>query len=261
MTLTKTPQGEDLEVVSKNLTDLKLKHWQSVLSTDLEGLMPESRKLILSHLAKATRLELSERHTQSINWRIECAKFIRVQSIDQYDFDYNASTKEIKSGCIKLHDKIRDGHIPRAVFVGTTSLGKTHLARSLGLAACQAEISVLFTKAAQIVNALATAKATHTLDRELKKYLKPQLLIIDELGYVTMDLEASNLFFQVVSERHDRGLGTIVTTNFPFGHWNQIFASDSTAVVIVERLTAEADVFYLEGDSFTQHKRKNKSKK
>ena len=115
MTITKTPQAEDLEVVSKNLTDLKLKHWQSVLTTDLEGLMPESRNLILSHLANATRLELSERHTQSINRRMECAKFIRIQSIDQYDFDYNASTKEIKSGCIKLHDKIRDGHIPRAV--------------------------------------------------------------------------------------------------------------------------------------------------
>ncbi len=260
MTTNKTPT-EELEAVSKNLTDLKLKHWQNVLNTDLDGLLPESRKLILSHLNRATRLELSERHTQSINRRIDLAKFIRIQTIDQFDFDYNASTKEIKSNYIKLHDKIAGGHIPRAVFVGNTSLGKTHLGRSLGYAACQADISVLFTKAAQIVNTLATAKATHTLDRELKKYLKPQLLICDELGYVTMDLEASNLFFQVVSERHDRGLGTIVTTNFAFGHWNQIFASDSTAVVIVERLTAEADVFYLEGESYTQTKRKNKSKK
>jgi DNA replication protein DnaC len=260
MTTAKTPT-EELEVVGKNLLALKLKHWQSDLSTDLEGLLPESRKIILSHLTKATGLELSERHTQSINRRIELAKFIRIQTIDQFDFGYNVSTKEIKSSYVKLYDKIRDGHIPRAVFVGNTSLGKTHLARSLGYAACQADLSVMFTKAAQIVNALATAKATHTLDRELKKYLKPQLLICDELGYVTMDLEASNLFFQVVSERHDRGLGTIVTTNFAFGHWNQIFAADSTAVVIVERLTAEADVFYLEGESYTQNQRKNKSKK
>src|SRR3984957_15856169 len=85
MTTAKTPT-EELEVVGKNLLALKLKHWQSDLSTDLEGLLPESRKIILSHLTKATGLELSERHTQSINRRIELAKFIRIQTIDQFDF-------------------------------------------------------------------------------------------------------------------------------------------------------------------------------
>jgi DNA replication protein DnaC len=79
-----------------------------------------------------------------------------------------------------------------------------------------------------------------------------------ELGYVTMDTEAGNLFFQVISDRHDRGLGTIVTTNFAFGHWNQIFAAESTALVIVERLTADAEVFYLEGESYPQHQRRKK---
>ena len=169
MTTAKAP-SEELEIVCKNLIALKLKHWQSALSTDIEELLPEQRKLVLSHLTKATALELSERHTQTINRRIDLAKFIRIQTIDQFDFDYNAATKEIKSKYVKLHGKICDGHVPRAVFVGNTSLGKTHLARSLGYAACQANISVVFTKAAQIVNEMATAKTTHTLNRELKKY-------------------------------------------------------------------------------------------
>ena len=65
-----------------------------------------------------------------------------------------------------------------------------------------------------------------------------------------MDAQASNLFFQVISARHDQGLGTIVTTNLAFGKWNQIFANDAIAHVIVDRLTAEAEVFYMEGDSY-----------
>ncbi|MBI2606088.1 MAG: ATP-binding protein [Deltaproteobacteria bacterium] len=73
------------------------------------------------------------------------------------------------------------------------------------------------------------------------------------------DGSTGNLFFQVISDRHDRGLGTIVTTNYAFGHWNQIFASESTALVSVERLTADAEVFYLEGESYPQHQRKLKN--
>ena len=257
---TRDPKS-DLEKIAKNMADLKLKNWCNSLSASLEVMLPEQRELLLGHLIKATELELADRHTQSIQRRIEGAKFIRLQTVDQFDFDYNASTKALRSSYLKLHQNTSNGTAPRAVFVGNTGLGKTHLSRALGYAACQSGIGVAFTKAAHIVNNLAAAKVTHTLDRELKKYLKPQLLIIDELGYVTMDVEASNLFFQAISERHDRGLGTIVTTNFAFGHWNQIFASDSTAVVIVERLTADAEVFYLEGESYSKHKRKNPPKK
>ena len=89
-----------------------------------------------------------------------------------------------------------------------------------------------------------------TLDSELRKYRKPQVLIVDELGYVTMDASASNLFFQAISARHDQGLGTIVTTNLSFGKWNQIFANDAVAHVIVDRLTSEAEVFFMEGESY-----------
>jgi DNA replication protein DnaC len=159
---------------------------------------------------------------------------------------------------LKIYNQIRDGKIPRAVFVGNTGLGKTHLAKALGYAVCQSGGSAFFTKASTIINCLAAAKATHDLENELKKYRRPELLIIDELGYVTMDLEASNLFFQVISDRHERNLGTIVTSNFAFGHWNQIFATDSVAVVIAERLTAAAEVFYLEGESYPQAQKKKK---
>lgn len=212
-----------------------------------------------TYLKKWTAIELAERHSQSIRRRIDDARFIRIQTVDQFDFQYNPSTRAIQKDFLKLHHETTSGKIPRAVLVGNTGLGKTHLARALGYAACQAGVSVLFTRASQIVNNLATAKAVYELERELRKYRKPQLLLCDEVGYITMDTEAGNLFFQVVSDRHDRGLGTIVTTNYAFGHWNQIFASESTALVTVERLTADAEVFYLEGESYPQHQRKLKN--
>jgi DNA replication protein DnaC len=256
---TRNPNN-DIEQLLKNLNDLKLKHWPKKLGEQLDQLMPEARKVVVDLLIQGSATELAERHSEAIKRRIESAKFIRIQTVDKFDFDYNDSTKATRSPYLKLHNKISEGVCPRAVFVGNTGLGKTHLARALGYVACQSGIGVLFTKAASIVNNLACAKVTHALDREIKKYLKPQLLIVDELGYVTMDVEASNLFFQAISERHDRGLGTIVTTNYAFRHWNQIFASDSTAVVVAERLTADAEVFYLEGESYTQHQNKKKPK-
>lgn len=258
LTATAIPIPTELTEVASLLSQLKLKYWRDELAKDWPSLKPGEQQWLSQIIKKWIRTELTERHTAAIQRRTEDAKFIRIQSADKFDFKYNASTKLIERDYLKLHNRTLEGQIPRAVFVGNTGLGKTHLGRALGLAACQAGFSVLFTRASQIVNDLATAKAIHNLERELRRYRKPQLLIVDELGYVTMDIEAGNLFFQVISDRHDRGLGTIVTTNFAFGHWNQIFAAESTALVIVERLTADAEVFYLEGESYPQHQRRKK---
>lgn len=248
-----------IELITKNMSELKLRHWEKLIEPELAKLTDSERNLIIKHLKQGSNTELAERQSDLIRRRIASAKFIRTQTVDQYDFDYNKSTRQIKEPLMKINQMAREGIIPKVVFVGSTGLGKTHLARALGYTFCQAGNTVLFIKASTIVNSLAMAKATNTLELEIRRYRKPTLLIIDELGYVTMDLEAGNLFFQVISDRHDRGLGTIVTTNYVFGNWNQIFASEATAVVTVERLTAEAEVFYLEGESYPQNKkRRNK---
>lgn len=228
------------------------------MNRDLQQLNEKERALILKCLSDWTASELAERSAEAIKRKTTAAKFIQTKTVDDYDFDYNKWTKLIRSPYMQMYNQVREGIIPKAVLIGSTGLGKTHLAKALGYAVCQSGKSAFFTKASTIVNCLAAAKATHELENELRKYRRPELLIIDELGYVTMDLEASNLFFQVISDRHERNLGTIVTSNFPFGNWNQIFANDSVAVVIAERLTAAAEVFYLEGDSFPQTQKKKK---
>lgn len=249
----------DLAPITDGLTQLKLKYWCEVLEREWSTFKPADQQWIASTFKSWIDIELASRYSATIKRRIHDAKFIRMQTVDQFDFQYNDSTRAIEKDYLKLHQRTLEGHIPRAVFVGNTGLGKTHLGRSIGYAACQAGLSVSFTRASQIVNDLATAKSVHNLERELRKYRKPQLLLIDELGYVSMDTEGGNLFFQVISDRHDRGLGTIVTTNFAFGHWNQIFAAESTALVIVERVTADAEVFYLEGESYPQYQKRNRT--
>src|SRR6201999_3938090 len=122
-------------------------------------------------------------------------------------------TERIEKSYLTLFNNISKDHLPSAVFTGNAGLGKTHLARALGYGACQEGLSVLFITAAEMVNHPAHAQKTFNLEHELNKYRRPQLLLIDELGYVSLDTQASNLFFQVISGRHDKELGTIATTN------------------------------------------------
>lgn len=231
------------------------------LETDI-GTMPErDRTIILKYLDKWLSVEKAERKSQLIATRIKTAKFRRIQTVDTYDFKHSATTQRIEKSYLTLHANISKENLPSAIFTGNAGLGKTHLARALGYSACQKGLSVLFLTAAEMVNHLAHAQKTFNLEHELSKYRKPQVLIIDELGYVSLDAQASNLFFQVISSRHDNELGTIATTNLPFGKFNQIFANDAIAHAIVDRLVNDAEVFYMEGDSFRPHQRSEKLKK
>jgi DNA replication protein DnaC len=247
-----------LENVRILLLNLRLKHWADALAGDAEQLTPIERKLLLRLVAQWAKTEIARRKNTLIASRIKAAKFKKLQTIDGFDFSYNRSTKLIQKTYLELLHSIGPDTPPSAVFAGTAGLGKTRLARSLGYAACQKGLAVLFMSCAEIVNNLATAQKAFCLEAELRKYRRPSVLIIDELGYVTMAPQESNLFFQVISARHDQGLGTIVTTNLPFGKYNQIFANDAIAHVIVDRLVADAEVFYLEGESYRETEKKLK---
>ena len=248
------------EQLLESLKELRLKHWSDVMVNDLASMTPAEQELILKSLSRWSQTEKSERRAQMIATKIRSSRFKRVQTIDAFDFGHNKATQSIKANYLALHQGVAPGSPPSAVFTGNAGLGKTHLARALGYAACQKGMSVLFVTAAEMVNQLSHAQKAFNLETELNKYRRPQVLIIDELGYVQLDAQASNLFFQVISARHDQGLGTIATTNLPFGKFNQIFANDAIAHAIVDRLVNEADVFFMEGASYREHQREQKQK-
>lgn len=142
------------------------------------------------------------------------------------------------------------------LFVGGVGLGKTHLATALGYEACQQDHSVLFTTAVDIVNALAAAQATDRLQAGLKRYTRPEILLIDELGYLPIDKLGADLLFQVFSHRYERG-STIITTNKPFKKWTDIFNGDVTiTAAVLDRVLHHAEAVVIEGTSYRMRERK-----
>jgi len=136
------------------------------------------------------------------------------------------------------------------IFMGSVGLGKTHLATALGMEACQQGHSTLFATAVDIVNTLAAAQMAHRLRQELKRYTRPDLLIVDELGYLPIDKLGADLLFQVFSKRYEHG-STIITTNKPFKHWPSVFNNDATlASAVLDRILHHADTILLEGASY-----------
>lgn len=220
---------------------------------------PQVAQQIAQGLDTMAEAEIADREQRTIERRIKEARFIRLQTVDQFNFDYNSSTRKIKKRYLQLLHADPVTQAVGAVFVGNSGLGKTHLARALGYAACQRTHRVLFLPCSTLLNRLVTAEATKDLGREIRKMETPALLVIDELAYVTMSHDEANLFFQLVSRRHDHNRPTVVTTNKPFSEWNQVFHGDATAHAIIDRLTERAEIFYLEGKSYRQTHRKGLS--
>src|SRR5216684_1479989 len=136
------------------------------------------------------------------------------------------------------------------VLIGNVGLGKTHLSIALGRAACLNGHSVLFATAVDIINTLASAQSAGRLKREFQRYLKPAVLIVDELGYLPIDKHGADLLFQIISQRYERA-PMVITTNRAYKHWPQIFNNDSTLTsAILDRVLHHADTVIIEGKSF-----------
>jgi DNA replication protein DnaC len=143
------------------------------------------------------------------------------------------------------------------IFIGGVGLGKTHLATALGLAACEQGHSVLFASAVDVVNTLAAAQAIGQLKTELRKYLRPHVLVLDELGYLPIDKTGADLLFQIISHRYECG-STVITTNRTFKNWAKIFNHDATLTsAVLDRLLHHAETVKIEGKSYRMKDRIN----
>ena len=134
--------------------------------------------------------------------------------------------------------------------MGSCGLGKTHLSIALAREACLHGHSVLFTTAVEIINSLAAAQTVGRLKIELKRYLKPAVLAIDEVGYLPIDKAGADLLFQIFSHRYERG-SLLITTNQPYKLWPKIFNNDATITsAVLDRLLHHAETIVLEGRSY-----------
>ncbi len=134
-------------------------------------------------------------------------------------------------------------------------LGKTHLATALAYEACLKGHSVLFTTAVDAINSLLAAQSTGRLKTELNKYLKPKLLVLDEIGYLPIDKIGADLMFQIVSHRYEHG-SMIITSNRPYKKWPEVFNNDTTLTsALLDRLLHHAETVLIEGSSYRMKER------
>jgi DNA replication protein DnaC len=205
----------------------------------------------LSHAEFLRRLieaESLERQQHALLRRLKAARFPVRKTLDQFRWDW---PEKIDQAQIRHLFELRFlCERTNVVFCGGVGTGKTHLATALAYTACQAGHSVLFTTAIDAVNLLVAAHAGHRLASELKRYLAPSLLVLDEIGYLPLDKSGADLLFQLVSQRYERG-SIIVTTNKAYKHWPSIFNNDAgTTAAILDRLLHRSATVLIEGRSY-----------
>lgn len=144
-------------------------------------------------------------------------------------------------------------------FIGNSGVGKTHLAIALGLAACRAGRRVRFYTAAALVTRLEETQKQYQLDRFLSQLDRVDLLICDELGYLSFSRTGAELLFQVFADRYERA-SLLLTSNLPFSEWGQVFQGERMTAALLDRLTHHCHIFEMNGESYRFRESVKKSK-
>jgi DNA replication protein DnaC len=230
-----------------NLTLLNL----PFMKNNFDPLAHQAAKRGWSHVDYLSALidgEASLRRDRSIERRIRLARFPVKKTLDQFQWSWPTTVNRAAVQNLFRLKFIEDKS--NVVFLGPVGVGKTHLATALGYAACLQGKSVLFAPAIDVINTLSVAQAANRLKSELRKYLAPSTLILDELGYLPIDKRGADLLFQIISLRYEHG-STIITSNRAYKHWPQIFNNDSTLTsALLDRLLHHAETIIIEGRSY-----------
>jgi len=222
------------------------------MAQNLETMTKEAATQNLSFsaaLERLTDLELEARHGRAIQRRFQLSRLPAQVTLDQFHFAHHKSRQQAKTRLLHLLDLDFLQQGTNVVIIGNPGVGKTFLAQILGWRACQANVRVLFTTAMEMLNHLLASQVDHSLVRKLKVYTEPAALIVDELGYLALDQQTSNLFYQVISTRHGHKRSTIITTNTAFSDWGNILYNTTIAAAIADRLVENSEIFLLGGES------------
>jgi DNA replication protein DnaC len=242
-------RDDELELTLAKLKWLRLPG----MARTLRELLEKAAKDNLTTCDVVSRLcdeEKASRLRSSIAARVKGARFPEVNTVDAFDFDFDPVRKKLKARYLGLHDVTFLDKGINPLFIGTPGTGKTFLARALAWRVCQANRRVVLVSAARMLNELHGAELHGGLERALRRYVKVDLLVIDDFAVLAMDAAQAKLAFQVVSERYDHRRSTCITTNRVFKDWTKVFPDALNAQVIAERLTERSERFILDGKGF-----------
>jgi len=251
------PQVSDPPLLLKtNLKQLRL----PTMVAEFEKLAREAasaNETYQQYLLRLTELEVAARSANALQARIKQAAFPVHKDFDSYDFTATAGTNKQKILELARGEWI-DQHF-NVCLLGQPGTGKTHLAIALGLAACRQGRKVRFFTAATLVNRLEETQKQYQLERFLTLLDKTELLICDELGYLSFSRAGAELLFQVFADRYERA-SLLLTSNLAFSDWGQVFQGERMTAALLDRLTHRCHIFEMNGESY-RFRESMKSKK
>ncbi len=229
-----------------NLNDLSLYK----ISDNIDKYIPlinNGDKNVVDSLYELTQMEIALKTERAMNACVKVANFPFIKTFDDFDFSFQPSINKEQIINYKYLKFIEDKE--NLVFIGSPGVGKTHLATSIGIEAAKQRTCTYFISCNDLILQLKRARIENRLEQRLKFFCKYKLLIIDEVGFLPLDMEASNLFFQLIAKRYEKS-STIITTNKPLSKWAEIFIDPVLTNAILDRLLHHANVVNIVGRSY-----------
>ena len=241
------PNPQDPTPLERDLMDLRLLEIAQCYREVLDDAARQGSSM-LEVLTTLIGLEQAARRQRALERRLRQAHLPKLKTLADYDFNFPKRIPQ--TALVRLFDC---EFIPRygcAVLLGPTGTGKTHLLTALGYTACERGYSVCYTRVVDLLNCLTTAQINGRLAQALKTYVRPQLLLLDELGYLPIDKRGADLLFQVVAARYETG-SIVVTTNRTFREWGALLDADNIlATALIDRLMHHGEALVIKGDSY-----------